>query len=263
MTYEVQMDALCDHKVHREPYYVDWMKDKDLKTLRIFQPLANRSIRIWRNDKEIPATHTQYGWRIDPDEFSVEPNRLAKVSFKNPVTSYFDYFEISYSVKSEFCRKCYGIGILFDHAIGRDGKMLKVYNEDKLIQQITKWLITLRGSNPFFTFIGTNIPESIFQAIRNPGLFQQLTFAEVTRSLDKLKNIHFNQIRVQSMNLREILNTVNSVTVTGDPVDPRVFVIDVIATTSAGAAVQVTRELLVGENSSFNSLPKRATGFAR
>lgn len=262
MTYEMQMDAICDHRVHREAYYVDWQKDKDLKTIRIFQSLANQNVRLWRNDKEVLPNHPRYGWRIEPDEFSVYPNRKSKIVFNLAVGSYYDYFELSYTVGSEFCRKCYGFGMLFDHAVDRNGKFLKIQNEDKLIQQITKWLITLRGSNPFFKFIGTNLPESIFEAIRIPGLFQQLTYSEVTRSLEKLKNIHSKQVLVQQMTLREILATVNSVTIEGDPYDPRVYTISVVATTAAGDAVQVNRELLVGENSSFNNLPRRATGYA-
>lgn len=257
MTYDIQAEALCDHRVHREIYLIDWTTDRDLRQIRLPYPMSNRDVRIWINEWEVKANDPINGWSILPNEFSVAPERLQKIVFKRPFMDYFQYVEISYNTPIDFCRKCFGIGVLYDHYINSLGKIKTVDKEQKLIQQILKNILTVLGSNPFHPYIGTRIAQAIFKALRDPQAFEIQTLQEVENVFNKIKVDQSKLSLVQSVDLRELLADLRDLRVEPS-VDPREYELYITASTQAGNAIVVERELFAGDV--FLSGPIREAG---
>lgn len=262
MTYELQCETLCDHRVHRTN--VSFPPFESYRILYIPEPISNDTdIRVWYNDIELKPNDPIFGWKIERDPNSAVEDMLRMIVFKRPIRDFFGVFEISYTVRSEKCRKCFGNLLVYDHALGSVGvgnAYTPLFNtfEMKLMQQITKILFTVAGSSPFEPWYGTSIPESMYQAIRDPAAIKRRLLTDVTLALDKIKNIHFHQSKIQYLHPREILEQVRNVDLKQDDTDPRVFYITVECTTLAGDNILIKRELLMGEL--FNNLPVRATG---
>lgn len=258
MTYEVQAQALCDHRVHREFTFIDGRLDPDHRSLRLFQPISNDSVRLWYNGEEVSRNAPGFAWELVLDEFSPPESPRKKIYFSRPIRDIAGYFEVSYTVSPQFCRKCFGLGVMYDHQFDKAGKTVMVVFEQKLIQQVTKILMTLIGSNPFVPGYGTSIPEIIYTAISDPGGLQQQLVTEVSLALEKQRNIHYYQAEVQYLHPREILDQLIDVQVLRSTTDPRVYYIQVQVSSLAGDAVLVERELFLGEL--FNNLPIREAG---
>ena len=258
MTYEVQAQALCDHRVHREFTYIDPLVDPDHRSLRIFQPISNENVRLWYNGKEYLSSDNAFGWSLVRDEFSSEESPKKKVLFKRAIKDANAVFELSYTVSSFLCRKCFGLGVLYDQAYNTQGRILIVNFEQKLMQQIIKILFTRINSNPFVPGYGTTIPDIIYSAIRDDVSLRRQLLTEVSLAISKHKNITNYQSEVQSLTAREIIDSLGTVDVSRSEQDPRVFYISIEVNTLAGDTLLVQRELFMGE--SFNNIPLREAG---
>lgn len=258
MSYDIQAEALCDHKVHREIYLIDWTQDLDLRQIRLPYPMSNRDVRIWVNEYEIKSDDPKMGWSIVPNELSVAPEQLQKIVFKKPFKDYFQYVEVSYTSPIDFCRKCYGLGVLYDHFITRTGDVKKVDKEQKLIQHLIKNIMTILGSNPFHPYIGTRIAQAIFKALRNPQAFETQTLLDIENVFSKYKLNQYKQAEVQSVDLRELLSDLRDLNIVPNNLDPREYELYITATTQAGNTILVERELFAGDL--FLSGPIREAG---
>lgn len=260
MTYEIQAETLCDHRVHREFAVMDWIEDLDYRTLRIPQPISSDNVRVWINEREILKTDSDNPWELVLDETSTPVDPLKKIVFKKPVYNYYSFFEISYTVRSHNCRKCFGLDVLYDHAYDKKGRLITIQNEQMLIQVIIKHLLTKVRSNPYYTWIGSSIPNILYRAIRDIRALQQQLLTDVTITLQKIKNTQNKQAEVQSLDLRQVLNNILDVQVT-QPIatDPRYFVIAVEVDTGAGDTVLIERQLVLGEDKML-SAPLREAG---
>jgi hypothetical protein len=258
MTIDLQAEALCDHRVHRESYVIDFVVDPDFRVIRLQQPISSDDVRVWFNDVEVFKDDEAFGWSLQKDELSAEEDPKKKIVFKRPIREFFGVFDVSYSTRIELCRKCFGLGLLYDHSLDSTGTFRTVENEQKLIQGMVKFLMTKLSSNPFFTWIGSSIPDVILQGIFNPDLLESQLLTDVSAALQRLKNIQFHQAKVQVLTLKELLDDIISVDVIQDTQDPRIFEITVSASTAAGNEVLIKRELVLGEK--FSSLPTRQAG---
>ena len=258
MSYDIQTEARCDHRVHREIYLLDPFTDRDLRQLRIPFPLSNPTLRVWLNETEVLATDRRYGWSVQPNELSVPPYQLSKLVFRRPMESYSTYIEISYTSPPDFCRKCFGLGVLYDHYIDRKGLVKVSRYEQKLIQHIIKHIITKAGSNPFHTYLGTRISLNIYKALRDPSLFESQVLSDIEKLFSIYKINQYKQTSVQRVDLRELLADLTGLELIPNEDDPREYELVLTATTQAGAEIQVERELIAGDT--FLSTPIREAG---
>lgn len=258
MSFELQAETLCDHRVRREFTFMDRINDPSHRELRIFQPISNNNVRLWYNGVEYAQDHEAFGWKIVVDERSASEFPKKKIVFNRAIRDANGFFEISYTTYSQLCRKCYGRDILYDHAFDSTGRLILVLFEQKLIQQVIKILMTKIGSNPFVTGYGTSIPDVIYTAIRDPEGLKSELVTEVSLAIEKQRNIHYYQNEVQYHSPREILDRLIDVQVARSNDDPRVYYIAVEVSTLAGDTTLIRRELFLGEL--FNSSPIRATG---
>jgi hypothetical protein len=114
------------------------------------------------------------------------------------------------------------------------------------MQNVEKFTITKITSNPFQSFIGTSLEALIGTKITNPQfLITQIT-SEIVRALRKLQDLQ-SQYRQTGRPVTdgELLQSIESVTVTQNATDPTVFEANVIVTAVSGKTVEFVQVLKI------------------
>jgi hypothetical protein len=101
------------------------------------------------------------GWSVvnDPRSLSDRPTRL--IIFDAPFNGPDNYVELNYTTIRQECRRCGGLGVEHDWRYGHSGDVIEVREEALLIQEVYKIFYTIQASNPFHTWYGTNILNTI------------------------------------------------------------------------------------------------------
>jgi hypothetical protein len=143
--------------------------------------------RGWRGQTVVP------GWSIvnDPNTLSDRPTRL--ILFDALLNGYQDYVELNYSTIRQECRRCGGLGIENDWQYNGQGKLNTVQNVDLLIQEMLKATYTVRGSNPFHTWYGTSIVNSIGRKLSSSGIVQNLIVSDIYEAFSRWQDVKKQQ----------------------------------------------------------------------
>lgn len=235
------LPSACDHLVRAERLAI--MQDnRTLYSVAHTTEYMDRSVngtstlKLFMDGVEIPREHADYGWRVLPDENSVQPHQKSKIVFNRPVRLRNIILEASYTTIAAHCNKCGGTSKMSDYSINQEGSLTHVIKRDKLTQKILKFLLTSKC--PFYpglvsqlkTFVGRKYGRS---------LSADDISSEVSYAMDNLKSVQALQANYQDMDPEEILRSVDSVTSTRDKTDPRLVRTTVLATTSTGSPNKV------------------------
>ena len=252
MTFDLKLQTLCDHRVSREEYFVDpgdltTLRSKKFPEMRIERPIANPKVELRRNGWIIPQSHPKFGYTLPYDPNSVEPNRRKMLLFNIPVKSLTDEYELSYYTFAANCRKCNGLRIVDDITFGGTGKVNKVEQEDKLIQDLLKIVITSLKSNPFYEWYGTSLVSLIGSKIVNSTQLETRITKEVTTAILNLKQMQKNQIAYQDKKIdpRELILRPIAVSTRQNPNDPTYFEVRAVVQTVAGNTVEFERRMRI------------------
>jgi hypothetical protein len=191
--------------------------------------------RFWRGKTIIPA------WTLvnDPNTLSDRPTRL--VIFDEPLQGYRDYVELDYITIREECRRCGGLGVENDWRYDSSGEIVTLVNEDLLLQEFTKALWTVQGSNVFHTWYGTRITESVGR--KQTGLIQNLIVSDIHESFRRWQSIK----RQQEENVGQIVTDEEypfrllSVTLEQSDEDPTVIMINSVVQNRSQKPIQLSR----------------------
>lgn len=236
MSFDLNLTPLCDHKVFRELDLID----TDRKTIRLASPLASNTVSIYAVDNLVPSS--MYEIVNDPNEIDVNRNKV--IFFKDKWKSPSDYFEITYWTLPTFCTKCVGTKYLDDMFFNVRGELSEQRNEYLLMQNVEKWVVTTINSNPFHTYIGTDLIGLIGTRVTNSSFLVTQITAEISRALSKFKDIQSQyQLTGRVVTSGEMLLSVDDITVTQDVVDPTTFRANVTVTAQSGQTVQFTQIL--------------------
>lgn len=143
--------------------------------------------RQWRGQLPVP------GWSLirDPNTLSDRPTRY--IVFDEPLKGYQNYVEINYATLREECRRCGGLGVENDWRYARNGETVNVEDEALLIQEFTKAIYTIKGSNPFALWHGTQILEAVGQKVSNAKLLQQFISADIRDAFQRWREVKKQQ----------------------------------------------------------------------
>lgn len=258
MAYDIQLESLCDHRVHREIYLLDYASYEDGKSVRLIQPISDGNVKLWYNNVPVPQNHPAFGWTLEIDELSASIDPKHKIQFKNAIRDLNGIFEVSYSVRIDLCRKCFGVGILWDHPTDPTGRLRTVTRQQKLQQSLLKYILQRVNSNPFFPFIGTNIPNMINQKVVDIDAMREQIVLDVTIAVQALKeqqNAHWVVFRYGA---EEMVDRLINVEVLVDPEDPRAFAISMVVSSMAGTAFSFDRQFYLTDR--FVSIPVPSAG---
>jgi hypothetical protein len=157
-----------------------------------------------------------------------------------------DFWNISYVTISSYCPKCTGFNVINDISYDIRGNLLTIRNEPLLLQNLEKFTVTELQSNPFQTFIGTNLVKLIGQRISDPSYISSKVTQEISSTLQVLKDLQGQYATTgRAVTDGELLNTINNVKINFDEKDPTILRADITATAKSGRGVSFSQFLQV------------------
>jgi hypothetical protein len=183
------------------------------------------------------------GWALilDPSSLPELPYRM--VFFDQPLRSVGDYVELSYSTVRTQCRRCGGTGVEDDWRYGYNGDTGEVRDEALLIQEIEKIMFTIRGTNPFHTWYGTTINETVGRKIAFGNFVQNLIVSDVTTTFNRWQSIKNQQQQVvrQYVSDKEYPYRLLSVVLQQSTQDPTVIYLNATISNRSQQPIQISR----------------------
>jgi hypothetical protein len=193
----------------------------------------------YRGQQNVP------GWTLvtDPTTLADRPARL--ILFDEPLRSGSDFVEISYVTLREECRRCGGIGVENDWRYDNNGKLIEIRDEDLLIQELQKDFYTIRGSNPFHSWYGTDLIDAIGKKLTSGGFAQNFIVADVYQAFNRWQSIKRQQETDvgQFVSDKEYPFSLLSVNLTQSTTDPTVVFLDMTVQNRSNEPIQLTRGL--------------------
>lgn len=195
--------------------------------------------RSWRGQTVVP------GWSIinDPNTVSTRPGRL--MVFDTPLKGFQDYVELNYTTVREECRRCGGLGIENDWRYTSLGQVITVKNEDLLLQEMLKATYTVRGSNPFHTWYGTTIINSVGSKMSSSGIVQNMIVSDVYEAFRRWQSIKKQQEENvgQEVSDEEYPFRLQSVTLQQSDQDPTIIFVNATVQNRSNKPIQIERGL--------------------
>jgi len=231
MAIDMKIFSVCDHRIYRELVQID----SDLKTLKIPRILASTaSVEVFINDEKVKIESPLNGYSLELDGVVGNFKRY-KLVFKKRRKALDDLYEISYSVLSNLCPKCSGLRVHNDLSYNTLGLVNTVQNEEKLMQEVKKGLLTVIESNPFHIWYGTNINKIIGSKVFNVDTLRSYLIQEVNVFLEKYLDIQIKQGQYQVVTDRESYYQTLLVDLVPDEVEPTLWTLNIIFQNRTGA----------------------------
>ena len=132
-----------------------------------------------------------------------------------------------------------------DLSINPDGSLQTVRNNEKLVQDILKAILTPLGSNKFFKWYGCIIAERIVGQILDASLTEIEARRSIQDTLTNLIALQKAQSRTQYVSAGESIAAVKEILVLRNAVDPRQYEIYVAVLTRKLTIAETTFTLRV------------------
>lgn len=217
----------CNHLQLKERMTID---QKDFKTLLYYSPnlyqdaihirgtiTVKSSVRLFISGTEVPQNHPQCGWDVWPDTSFPAALQLSKLMFRNQVRLTNLVIEIQYITNSTSCLKCNGFSKVNDYTIAKNGSLVHVWDINKLVQRIYKFLLT--SSCAFYPSFTSQLKNFIGQ--KYVGTEDDIS-NECSNALDNLKRIQLAQKNIQVLTPQEVLKNIEGISSVRDKADPTI-----------------------------------------
>jgi len=193
--------------------------------------------RHWRGKVITP------GWILvnDPNTLLDRPTRL--VVFDESLKGLGDYVELNYVTVQPECRRCGGTGVENDWLYGVTGEVVQVVDEALLIQEIQKIMYTVRGTNSFHNWYGTDIMDSVGRKLTPGGVIQNQLVGDVYAAFNRWQSIKRQQEENvgQVVSDREYPFRLLAVNLQGSQQDPTVMFINITVQNRSSQPIQIER----------------------
>lgn len=185
------------------------------------------------------------GWSLvlDPSSLPQLPYRM--IVFDQPLRSIGDFVELNYNTVRDQCRRCGGTGVEDDWRYGFNGDTGEVRDEALLIQEIEKIMFTVRGTNPFHTWYGTTLTETVGTKLAFGNFVQNLIVSDITTTFNRWQSIKNQQQLVvrQFVSDKEFPFRLLSVQLQQSTQDPTVIYVNVTIQNRSTQPIQISRGL--------------------
>jgi len=239
VSFDFSLAHVCPHRVQQERLTIE----SDRRSLRPLRPPANESVQLWVNGYSVAKDNAIWGYNLIQDPLRVDGGK--KIYFNHALKSTGDLFELSYNTTAQNCRRCASLRLEDDFFFNPLGLVVTVEQEQKLIQDMRKFVITTRASNRFHPYIGTAIAEMIGTKITDSGFVEVTLTEEIVDTLENLKSLQIQQQTIQEVTDREFIYRVILVNAKQSEIDPSVFNILVVAVNKAGETTEVEQTVNV------------------
>jgi hypothetical protein len=202
-------------------------------------------------NREYRGKQAAPGWQLlgAKNTLSDQPYRI--IVFDTPLKSYQDTVEICYATVRQQCRRCGGTGVENDWRYTTSGNYIEVVDEALLIQELLKLFYTVRGSNIFHLWYGTDLMETIGKKLSARGLVQNFIISDITQAFTRWQSIKKQQEGAvgQVVSDKEFPYRLGSVDLRPDDSDPTVVYVSIIIYNRSGDPVMIERGVRVPQPS--------------
>jgi hypothetical protein len=185
------------------------------------------------------------GWVLvlDPQSLPQLPYRM--IIFDNPLRSVGDFVELTYNTVQNQCRRCGGTGVEDDWRYGFNGDTGEVRDEALLIQEIQKIMFTVLGTNPFHTWYGTRLTETVGKRLTLGNFVQNLIISDINTAFTRWQSIKTQQQQTvgQFVSDAEFPYRLLSVDLQQSTQDPTVITVVVTIQNRSRQPIQISRGL--------------------
>jgi hypothetical protein len=188
------------------------------------------------------------GWTIVVDPTTITPGRQSRnIIFDEPLKSATDFVEIDYATVAQECRRCGGVGVEHDWRYAGNGQMITVSDEALLIQEVQKDFFTTLGSNPFHTWYGTQLLDTIGKKLTAGGFIQNLIVSDIYQAFTRWQQIKQQQEQKvgQVVSDKEYPFRLLSVNLQQSTQDPTVIFVQVAIQNRSTEPIQIERGLRI------------------
>jgi hypothetical protein len=133
-----------------------------------------------------------------------------------------------------------------DLKINPDGTIQTVRDNEKLIQDIVKALLTTLGSNRFHNWYGSVLAASMIGQVLDSSLAEIEAERAISNTLSNIIALQKAQAQIQYVSAGETIASIRDISVVRDETDPRQYQITVAVLTKKLTIVEETFSLTVG-----------------
>ncbi|MFA5048812.1 MAG: hypothetical protein WC516_07335 [Patescibacteria group bacterium] len=130
-----------------------------------------------------------------------------------------------------------------DLKINPDGSIQTVRDNQKLIQDIIKALLTTTGDNKFFSWYGSSLSLNLIGQVLDNDFVTSEAERSIQNTLSQLISLQNAQARTQYVSAGEMIAAIRNVTVLRSNIDPRQYDITVSVLTRKLNVVEETFSL--------------------
>jgi len=239
MSFDLTLPTVCDHRIHRELLSLD----DDLRTLRFSRPLAaGGNVQLYASEDLVPSSY----YTIVEDTTILDPFYGRMIRFKNHWDQPEDYFEVNYVTILNYCPKCLGLKVLDDISYDNRGNLRQARDENLLLQNLEKFVITVLGSNPFHTYLGTSIATYLGERNSDQGFIETKITHEINTTLGVLKDMQLQYEKTgRKVTDGEMLDSIDMIKVNFDEDDPTIIRALITVQARSGKTIDYTQYLRI------------------
>lgn len=154
-----------------------------------------------------------------------------------------DLISISYQVNVNKCRKCKRTSQVNDYDYDKLGELITVVDEQKLLQDVLKFTIAVKGTNKANPWWGT-ILSSYVGTARSSEYYKPRFKSEVIDAGEKIKDLQIQQTQYQIVSDKEFFSHFEAMTVEQSDYDPNFYEINALVVSQAATAIEMNTSLL-------------------
>jgi len=154
-----------------------------------------------------------------------------------------DLISVNYQVDVNKCAKCKRIGQLNDFDFDKLGELILVQDEEKLLQDVMKFTIAIKGSNKAHIWWGTTLNSYVGTARVN-DYYKPKFKSEIISAGDKIKDLQIQQTQYQTVSDEEFFSHFENITVEQSDYNPNFYEINALVVSQADTAIEMSTSLL-------------------
>ena len=174
--------------------------------------------------------------------FVPKKNDTVTISYHYRSTGPGDIISVNYLVSVNKCRKCKRTGQVNDYDYDKLGEVVTVQKEKKMLQDLIKMTLAIKGSNKAHLWWGTSL-ISFIGTTRLPDYYKTKFKGELIEIGEKIKDLQTQQSQYQQVDDEEFFSFLENITVEQSNVDPNFYEIDAYVISQAGTSIQLDTSL--------------------
>ena len=154
-----------------------------------------------------------------------------------------DIISVDYQTIIDKCRKCIRTSQVNDFGYDNLGLLIIVKLGDKMLQDLLKLILAVKGSNTANPFYGTSLTSYIGTAKTSDYYIVKFK-GEIIAAGNLMKGLQIQQTQYQVVDDEEFFSFLDNITVVQNDIDPDLYDIDVDVVSQAAVSLPLTTSLM-------------------